>query len=288
MKILILGATGLLGNAMFRVLSETENFLVFGTARDETTSEYFSHPLRSRLITLNNLESPDEVVGLFNAIEPDVVINCTAYRRSQKQEFMRLIAIFSLLPRQLQHLCEERNIRLIHFSSDGVFSGAAGNYTERDMPDANDQYGIAKILGEVVGCRTLTFRTSVLGPELTQHTGLLEWFLRQNGECRCYTRSIFSGFPSVVLAEIIRDIVLPNEELYGIYHLASEAISKFDLLELVRQEYCKEIKMIADESIVINRSLSAERFLLTTGYKPPSWPEMITRMRVFNYGLSKS
>lgn len=288
MKILVLGATGLLGNAMFRVLSQADNLEVYGTARSASAGMHFTPELASRLITVDNLEDATQLVALFDILAPDIVVNCTALPRAQVQDLARLIAVFSLLPRRLHHLCRERDIRLIQIGSDGVFSGKRGSYTEYDLPDADDSYGVAKILGEVDGPRALTLRTSMLGPELSAQNGLLSWFLGQENECRCYTRAIFSGFPTVVLAQIVRDVVFLNEGLHGIYHVAAEPISKFDLLAFVRQQYGKQIQMIPDDSVVIERSLSAERFRLATGYTPPSWREMIATMHAFNFGLRES
>ncbi len=288
MKILVLGATGLLGNAMFRVLSQADNLEVYGTARSIAVGMHFTSELASRLITVENLEEPTQLATLLDMLAPDAVVNCTALPRAPVQDPARLIAVFSLLPRRLQHLCRERDIRLIQIGSDGVFSGKRGGYTENDLPDAEDLYGIAKILGEVDGPRALTLRTSMLGPELAGQNGLLSWFLRQEGECRCYTRAVFSGFPTVVLAEIVRDVVLPDDGLHGIYHVAAEPISKFDLLALVRQQYGKRIRMIPDDSVVIDRSLFAERFRRATGYTPPPWQAMVARMHEFNYGLRES
>lgn len=288
MKILVLGATGLLGNAMFRVLSQASNLTVFGTARSAVAGMHFSPALASRLVTVQDLEDATQLVTLFDAHAPDMVVNCTALPRALAQDPARLIAVFSLLPRRLQHLCRERNIRLIQIGSDGVFSGKRGNYIEDDLPDADDPYGVAKILGEVDGPCSLTLRTSMLGPELTGQSGLLSWFLSQKNECRCYTRVMFSGFPTVVLAQIVRDVVLPNAGLHGIYHVAAEPISKFDLLALVRQQYGKQIRIVPDDSVVIDRSLCAERFRQATGYVPPSWPEMVATMHAFNFGLRGS
>jgi dTDP-4-dehydrorhamnose reductase len=285
MKILVLGATGLLGNAMFRVLSQSDTLEVYGTARSVSTGVHFTSELASRLITIENLEDTTQLVTLLDMLAPDAVVNCTALPRAQSQDLLRLIAVFSLLPRKLQHLCRERDIRLIQIGSDAVFSGKHGGYNENDLPDAEDSYGVAKLLGEVSGPRTLTLRTSMLGPELETQSGLLSWFLGQENECRCYTHAIYSGLPTVVLAQIIRDVVLLNKSLHGIYHVAAEPISKFNLLELVRQQYGKRIQMIPDSSVVIDRSLSAERFRRATGYSPPSWREMIATMHAFNFGL---
>lgn len=287
MKILVLGATGLLGNTMFRVFSQAGNLAVYGTVRSAAAEIHFTPALASRLITVENLENAKQLSTLLDEISPDLLINCLALPRAQAQDPSRLITVFSLLPRLLQHLCRERDIRLIQIGSDGVFSGKRGGYTERDLPDPDNPYGVAKLLGEVDGSNVLTLRTSIIGPELATKGGLLSWFLHQETECRCYTRVIYSGFPAVVLAQITRDVILPNIGLNGIYHVAAEPVSKFDLLDLVRQQYGKQIRMIPDDSVVIDRSLSAERFRLATGYTPPSWPEMIASMHAFNYGLRK-
>jgi dTDP-4-dehydrorhamnose reductase len=288
MKILVLGATGLLGNATFRVLSEAESLEVYGTARSTTAEMHFSPALAARLITIDDLEDATKLVKLLDVLGPDTVLNCIALPRVQAQDTARLIAVYSLLPRRLHYLCRERDIRLIQIGSDAVFSGKRGGYSEDDLPDAVDSYGIAKMLGEVDGPLALTLRTSMIGPELVARNGLLSWFLAQEDKCRCYTRAIFSGLPTTVLAQILRDFILPDESLHGVYHVAAEPISKFDLLALVRQRYGKQIQMIPDDSVVIDRSLSAERFRRATGYIPPPWEEMLATMHAFNFGLRKS
>lgn len=288
MNILILGATGLLGNTLFRFLSQSDNLQIFGTTRIPNSKEYFTQPLADRLLAVNNLEHTKEIAQLLDQVRPDVVINCISYRRSSKQDLMHLLSMLSVFPRRLKDICGNRGIRVIHFSSDGVYSGAHGMCTENEIPDAEDYYGIAKYLGELDGFNVLTIRTSMLGHELASKNGLLDWFLSQTDACNCYTKAIFSGLPAVEIARIVRDFILTNESLNGIYHLAAEPISKFELLALVRQQYGKKIKMIPDDSVVIDRSLSAERFRLVTGYTPPSWQEMIATMHSFNFGLRKS
>lgn len=283
--VLILGAAGLLGNAMFRLISQSNNFKVYGTIRKKNLKKFFCNSIKNNLLLTGNLEDNAELVKLLDATSPDIVINCLGIPHSSQVDFMRLIEIFSVLPRRLLCLCRSRGIRLIQIGSDGIFSGKRGGYNEDDLPDPVDFYGKAKLLGEVEGSLALTLRTSIVGPELATCNSLLSWFLNQNDSCRCYSRAIFTGFPTVVLAEIVRDFVLPNENLHGIYHVASDPISKFDFLNLVRHQYRKKIKMIPDDSIVINRSLSGLRFQRITGYIPPTWKEMIKKMHKFNFGL---
>lgn len=281
MNILVLGATGMLGNATFRVLSEDDDTQVFGTVRSVDAQRLFITELASRLVVAENLEDYNTLERLFDMVEPQVVVNCVALGRPAPSDPMKSISIFSLLSHRLARLCRLRCARLIQISSDGVFSGSRGGYTEDDYPDASDVYGIAKLLGEVSEPHAITLRTSIIGHELQTRTGLLEWFLSQDNQCRCYSRVIFSGFPTVVLAQLIRDVLLPRPDLHGIYHVASEPISKFDLLSLVAEVYGKSIEIIPLDEPVIDRSLNADRFRAATGYVAPAWPELISIMHSY-------
>jgi dTDP-4-dehydrorhamnose reductase len=281
MNILVLGATGMLGSAMFRILSEADGVQVFGTIRSEAARRFFAPELASRLIFTENLDNKDTLQNLFDFVTPGAVINCVALEKSARSDPMMSISIYSLLPHRLARLCRLRSARLIQISSDGVFSGSRGGYTEEDYPDATDVYGIAKLLGEVNYSHAVTLRTSIIGHQVQNKTGLLEWFLSQNNHCQCYSSAIFSGLPTVVLAQLIRDVLLPRPDLHGIYHVASKAISKCDLLRLVAETYGKSIEIIPLYEPVIDRSLNADRFLTATGYEPPDWPELIRIMHFY-------
>jgi dTDP-4-dehydrorhamnose reductase len=209
---------------------------------------------------VEDIENPEQLARLFDAFGPDLVINGIALGRTAPADPMRSIAVYSVLPQRLSQLCRRSGIRLVQISSDGVFSGARGGYTEDDPPDANDVYGISKLLGEVTEPHAITLRTSIIGHELQSGSGLLEWFLSQQERCSAYTRAIFSGFPTVVLADLIRDVVIPRPDLHGVYHVATRPISKFDLLRLVAERYGKKIELIPDDRANPNRSLVADRF----------------------------
>lgn len=288
MRVLVLGATGLLGNVVFRVLSQAESIDVWGTTRSSAAQALFSPTLARKLITVNDLLDGSQLASLLDSVTPDVVVNCTAHSRADLSNTSQMVAILSLMPQRLRHLSRQRNVRLIQIGSDGVFTGKRGNYTEDDYPDADDTYGVAKILGEVSGPGAVTLRTSIIGPELGSGHGLLSWFLSQQTSCRCYRRAIFSGLPTVTLAQIIRDLVLPNSDLEGVYHVASQPISKFDVLAIVRRQYGKQIELIPDDSVLIDRSLNAGRFCRATGYTAPPWQEMIAAMHAFKFGLRDS
>jgi dTDP-4-dehydrorhamnose reductase len=285
--VLILGASGLLGNAMFRVLSEASSTAVYGAIRDARTRDFFTPALAARLVVVDDLLDRSRLRELFDRVQPGVVINCVAPGRPAPADPLRSIEIYGLLPQLLSHLCKASGARLVQISSDGVFSGRRGGYVETDLPDAADLYGTAKVLGEVHESHAITLRTSIIGPELQGEAGLLEWFLRQKDQCRCYSRAIFSGFPTVVLGRIVRDVVLPRPELSGIYHVASHPISKFDLLALVAREYGKQIELLPDERVVMDRSLNAARFAAATGYQPAQWPALVHEMYEYRFGLAR-
>lgn len=280
MKILVLGAGGMLGSAMFRVLSEHDDWEVIGSIRSDQVRRCFKPELATYLVSGCDVENQEQLERLFEQTRPDVVVNCIALSRSvgDPKDLVQAISIYALLPQRLALLCRLHGARLVHVSTDGVFSGARGGYTEDDYPDARDVYGTAKLLGEVRDTHAITIRTSIIGHELRSAHGLIGWFLAQQGSCKCFTRAVFSGFPTVVLSGIVRDHVIPRPELSGIYHVAAQPISKFDLLSLVANIYGKEIDMIPDDRVVLDRSLDGSRFRAATGYVAPAWPELIEVM----------
>jgi dTDP-4-dehydrorhamnose reductase len=154
-------------------------------------------------------------------------------------------------------------------------------YTEADASDAKDLYGRSKYLGEVDYPHAITLRTSIIGHELDGVRSLIGWFLAQEGSVKGFKRAIFSGLPTVEIARVIRDHVIPQPELHGLYHVSAEPISKFDLLTLVAQTYRKTIDISADDQLVIDRSLDSTRFRQVTGFAPKPWPEQIRSMRDF-------
>lgn len=285
-KVLVLGASGLLGHAVLGELARASSLQAVGTIRTEAQRSLFPESLARRLVVMPNVESDEMLARLFAAERPQVVVNCVALGKEELAQAvpLRVFAMFSALPRRLSQLCARAGARFIQISSDGVFSGTRGGYTEEAIPDATDLYGVAKYLGEVDAPHAVTLRTSMIGHELAGKTGLLEWFLAQEGQCRCYTRAIFSGLPAVVIGELIRDQIIPRPDMSGIYHLAADPISKYDLLGLVAAAYGKTITILPDDKIVIDRSLSADKFRRITGYKPPSWKQLIQTMYTKNRG----
>lgn len=283
-RVLVLGASGMLGNAMVRVLGEDAAFKVYGTVRSGGVKRFFSSEIADNLVVGIDVEQQDGLVRLFSTVRPDVVINCIGLIKqlAEAGDPLMAIPINSLLPHRLARLSELAGARLIHISTDCVFDGKKGGYTEGDQPNASDLYGLSKYLGEVGYPHTVTLRTSIIGQELNSTNGLIDWFLKQEDKCRGYTQAVFSGLPTVVLAQVVRDVVIPDKKLSGLYHVAAQPIAKFDLLRLVAEVYGKKIEIIPDGTLVINRSLKAERFRAATGYVAPEWPELIRVMHSYH------
>jgi len=279
-KILILGATGMLGHKLMQVLSS--NFSVTGTVRAET-SEFSHHPVFAGMNIIRNVHA-DDLKSVHHTIEhsnPDVVINCIGIVKQLRaaQDPLQSIAINALFPHQLAKICQEKKIRLIHMSTDCVFSGHKGHYTEHDPSDAEDLYGKTKYLGEVNYPGCLTLRTSIIGRELSTSHSLIEWFMSQEGKTVSgYKNAIFSGLTTVALSEIISQIISDYSALNGVYQIASEPISKFNLLNLVKKIYKIPISIEKDETVINDRSLNPKKFKTETTIIIPTWEYMIEQM----------
>ena len=279
MNVLVLGINGMIGSTMFRVISEQTAWSVRGTVRGDNSMQGIAPALRSQVLTRVDLTAEDALAKVIAVVRPDVVVNCAGLTKHRPEGNVPLsaIAMNALLPHRLAEICTTSGARLIHISTDCVFSGTRGNYTEKDTPDATDIYGRTKALGEISGPERVTLRTSTIGHELNTKHGLLEWFLSQS-KCSGYTRAIFSGLPSVVFARIVRDIVIPDKRLCGLYHVGGSAIAKADLLALIAIAYETKTEIIPAPGFVLDRSLDSALFMETTGYNPPAWPEMIRLM----------
>lgn len=273
----------MLGNAMFRVLSETRELEVWGTVRASGARKSFDDAQASRLLSGVDVENVDALSDVLNRIRPDVVVNCIGLVKQFAEAGDPLLAlpINAMLPHRLARFCSLLGARLIHVSTDCVFNGKRGAYRESDISDAEDLYGKSKYIGEVDYPCAVTLRTSIIGHELSSRHGLIEWFLAQEGRVNGYTRVRFSGLPTVELSRIVRDFVLPKDSLRGVYHVASAPIAKYDLLKLVARIYDKQIEIAPDDSVVIDRTLVADRFREATGYTAPNWEELVLMMKKF-------
>ncbi|MAZ35621.1 MAG: NAD(P)-dependent oxidoreductase [Thalassospira sp.] len=283
MKILVLGASGMLGNAVIRVLVNDKKFEVFASARSPSVCMHFPPKIAKNIITGVDVENFDVLSRLFSEVQPNIVINCIGLVKqlATSNNPLSALPINAMLPHRIAQFCQLIGARLIHISTDCVFSGRKGRYVESDEPDALDLYGRSKLLGEVDYPHAVTLRTSIIGRELNSAHGLIGWFLAQKNQIKGYTKAIFSGLPTCELARVIRDEVMPRHNMRGLYHVAAAPISKYELLQLVNKEYQKELKIEPDNSLVIDRSLNADRFKKITGYVAPPWPVLVAEMRKF-------
>lgn len=281
MKVLILGGSGMLGHKLWQVL--TEGFDVHVTVRRPFDS-YSQYGLFDQNHTVDHVsaEAVETVVDAIDTVRPTVVVNCIGIVKQVEaaRDPVTSITVNALFPHRLAQLCVGKGIRLIHISTDCVFSGRRGGYLESDATDAEDLYGKTKVLGEVTGEGCLTLRTSMIGRELDTSHGLIEWFLSQEGKTvGGYRKAIFSGLTTIALSEIIARIMSHHPDLQGLYHVASEPISKFALLSMVKDIYGLDIRIEPDEAVVCDRSLNGERFRQAIGRSAiPGWPDMIRQM----------
>lgn len=282
-RILVLGATGMLGNAVYRVFSGSDGFQTFATARSAALLSRFSEAIRANIVLGVDVENIDTMTKVFAEYRPDVVINCIGVVKqlSSAKDPLVSIPINSMLPHRLSALCAVAGARFVHISTDCVFSGQRGAYHEDDVPDATDLYGRTKLLGEVDAPHAVTLRTSIIGRELAGNHSLIDWFLLQKGQVKGFRRAIFSGLPTCELARVIRDFVIPAPQLHGLYHVSSDPIDKYTLLSLVAKRYGSSTLIDPDDNFAIDRSLDSDRFKSATGYRPPAWPELIASMHAF-------
>jgi len=280
-NILVLGVTGMLGSVVFKQFSNDARYQAWGTLRNASNLTFF--PEQSHAFLLNNIDVSDHdaLVSVFDRIQPDVVINCVGLIKqlAYAKDPLSTLPINAMLPHRLAYLCSLINARLIQVSTDCVFNGRKGMYTEDDISDAEDLYGKSKYIGELHDLsHAVTLRTSIIGHELNSQTSLVDWFLSQTDIVKGYKKAIFSGLPTIELADVIKDYVIPSTNLQGLYHVSVDPIDKYTLLNLIAKVYGKNVEIEVDEKIQIDRSLDSSRFQEITGYEPPNWPELIEKM----------
>lgn len=288
MKVLILGVTGMLGSTVFKMLMKDKLLTVYGTLRSASGTKYFPIDSHTQLLANVDVLDNDSLISVMTAVKPDLVINCIGLIKQYADANDPLLAlpINAMFPHRLANLCLLINARLIHISTDCVFSGSKGMYTEEDVSDAKDLYGKSKYIGELHDLsHAVTLRTSIIGHELNSQTSLVDWFLSQTGQVNGYKKAIFSGLPTVELASVIRDFVIPNVSLHGLHHVSVEPIDKYSLLNLIADVYGKEIEIEADDKVQIDRSLDSTKFRQATGYEPPSWSILIEKMHHMHEGV---
>ncbi len=280
MRALILGATGMLGHKLVQVLGE--DLEVFA-AIQQPFRNVAELGIFAESRTIPGFDARREA-PIREAIErslPDVVINAVGMvkQRPDSEDVLQTVTLNTILPHMCAKLATDYGFRFITISTDCVFNGRKGNYSEDDEPDAEDLYGQSKHWGEVDHESCLTLRTSIIGRELSRSQGLIEWFLgHRKKTVRGFSSAIFSGFPTLIFADIIGDLIKRHANLSGVYHVSSDPISKFDLLCMVNNAFAAEVEIEASNELRIDRSLDSSRFRSLTGFRPRSWPEMIESM----------
>jgi len=280
-RILILGVTGMLGHTLFKEMNKNENFEVFGTTRSKRgLLGYFTQDELSKIRDGVDADNFETVIRAIARVQPTIIINCIGIIKQLPIARDPLIAITvnAQLPHRISMVAKTANARFIHISTDCVFNGKKGNYTEDDQSDAEDLYGRTKFLGEVHYPHCITLRTSIIGHELKTNFSLVDWFMSQEGEINGFTKAIYSGFPTIEIVNIISNYVIPNKELSGLYHVSSDAISKYDLLNKMKEIYKKDIKINAYDDFILDRSMNSDRFKEVTGYMSPSWKKLVEDM----------
>ncbi len=280
MRLLILGGSGMLGHQLWRGLHAQHDTWV--TLR-RPVADFAVHNLfdEAKAIQFDDITDDTALERALGQAKPEAVINCVGLikQRDEASDEALTLRVNAEFPHRLAKRCGEAGARLIHFSTDCIFAGTKGNYTESDPSDAADLYGQSKHQGEVADAHSVTLRTSVIGHELGTNLALLDWFLSQRGQAISgFTKAIYSGFTTLEMARIVDRILTKHPALSGVWHVASEPISKFALLQLCREKLGWEGVIEPNDEFVCDRSLNADRFNQATGYTPPSWEAMISEL----------
>jgi len=280
MKVLVTGVAGMLGHKMFQLLRARFPGTL-GTVIEDIRKPPFDKVdflQGDDVIRGVDMADFDRLRGLLTEIQPDFIVNCVGIikQRDEAKRAIPSITINALMPHKLVEFAEKWGGRVIHPSTDCVFSGKRGGYAEDDLSDAEDLYGKSKFLGELHYDNTLTLRTSIIGCELAEHKSLLDWLISQNGQAiRGFERVIYSGVTTIELAEVVTRIIRQFPQLNGLFHVVSEPISKYELLCLLKGAFGVAVDIIADESVTLDRSMKGDKFRLATGYQCPPWPELV-------------
>jgi dTDP-4-dehydrorhamnose reductase len=280
MRVIVLGAAGMLGHKLLQRLRAEHD--VAGTVRDSAPNVGLRQVLPGiKLYPGVDAADRSSLARAIDDWQPRLIVNAIGVIKRSKvpSDPLPSIAINALLPHQLAQMAAACGARLLHFSTDCVFSGRRGNYVEADEPDPVDLYGRSKLLGEVRAPNALTLRTSIVGRELRGHLGLIDWFLSQRGhQINGYVRALYSGLTTLAMADLIAWLIRAQPELQGLWQVSAEPISKFDLLQLVKRVYRLDIEIAPDAVFVCDRRLDSTRFRTHTGWRPPSWEDMIAAM----------
>jgi dTDP-4-dehydrorhamnose reductase len=275
-RVLVVGASGMLGHEAIRVLAP--DFEVWGACRNLDELPSLGIPA-DRLLPGLDASRAESALEILERVRPDVCLNAAGIvkQRAEAKAAVPSIAVNSLWPHVLAEACVKYSARMVHVSTDCVFSGATGNYSERDVPDDFDLYGRSKLLGEVTDqSHVVTLRTSIIGWQIGVPTGLVAWFAAHRREpLKGFRRAIFSGLTTRVLTEVIRDVIIPDPSLSGLWHVSADPIDKYTLLLDLARHMGWNVQITPVDEPAIDRSLDSTRFRERTGWMPPAWDQML-------------
>jgi len=279
-KLLILGGGGMLGHkALHSLSSELDTWATFRKFDNRFKSLKFID--KSKIIDNVNAFSFESIEKAIQLVKPDVVLNCIGIIKQLKEYSDPKISIYinSYMPHLLAEYCVRNHIKFIHISTDCVFNGVDGNYREESISNADDLYGRSKYLGEVSDGSTLTLRTSIIGHELLSSFSLVDWFINNSSpDIEGYKNAIYTGFPTCIFINEIFKLIKYFPKLSGLYHVASDPITKYDLLCKINKIYCLNKTLLPNDKFICNRSMNYSKYKIATNFKPLPWEEMITRM----------
>jgi len=281
MRILILGGDGMLGHRLLRqfVARHETRVTLRGPLADYARFGLFDRGNAYDGIDARDPSAIDRVVSGF---APDAVVNAIGIVKQRKDDVNDVLSVEvnGIFPHLLARVCRRHGARLVHLSTDCVYSGRKGNYSEDDRPDPEDAYGFSKLLGETGGPGVLTLRTSMIGQELHRKTGLVEWFLGQEKGAAIagWRKAVFSGFTTAELARVIEIVLTKHPRAAGLYHASAAAISKYELLSALNRLLERGVTIVPDESVVCDRSLDSRRFQAEFNYVPPAWEIMLAEL----------
>ena len=283
MKIVVLGVTGMLGHKMFQILSERFESVIGFAYEDLNQPPFdkvglFQGAAIVEGVDVSNFQALEKHLS---KIEPNYIVNCVGIikQRDAASAYIPSIELNALLPHKLAKMALKWGGRVIHFSTDCVFDGKKGSYSEEDFSNATDLYGKSKFLGEVQGENALTLRTSIIGRELTSHNSLLDWFLGQEGKTiKGYKNVIYSGVTTNQIAEVVKMVIGKFPELSGLYQVVADPISKYDLLCLARDAFDVDVQIEPETETISDRSMKGDKLKGATGYVSPPWPKLMTNL----------
>ena len=279
MKILILGGDGMIGHKMDQVLS-VQNHEIVISIREKKDLTLKSISSKSKVFFNDFLK--DNIIDFLVKVNPDVIINAIGLtiRRGAKKNISDTIYLNSLFPHQLSNWALAFKKRLIHFSTDCVFSGSEGSYLEDATPNALDYYGKTKGLGEINSKSSLTIRSSMIGPELFNKTELFEWIINnKEKEINGFSRVMYSGVTTIYMARLLSDLIVNHKNLDGIYNVASKPISKFELLHLINDKFDLGLIINKDQNITSNKTLNPSKIEKEIGIESPHWNDLIVEIK---------